>query len=151
MEITRKVEITPNLKKFLEKPSVHLSDAMRSGMINLVEEIEARAKKEAPVKSSNLLNSITSNVSTDGKKGEVRATAPYAEFVYRGTGLYGPYKQLIRPTTKKALFWPGALHPFRSTKGQKPNPFFDRALSKIDLQAKFGEGIFNHLKKIGIV
>jgi hypothetical protein len=150
MEIKRTVEITPALKKFLNNPGVVMGDARRSGMINLVEEIEARAKKEVPIRISNLLKSISTNVSIDGTKGEIVAGAPYAEFVHRGTGPYGPYKQRIRPTTKKALFWPGALHQVKSTKGQKPNPFFDRALSKIDLQAKFGEGIFNYLKKIGV-
>ncbi len=33
-----------------------------------------------------------------------------------GTGLHGPYKQafIIRPTEKKALFWPGAAHPVKA-------------------------------------
>ncbi len=45
------------------------------------------------------------------------------EYVRYGTGLFGPKGQRIRPTTKKALFWPTAQHPVRSVAGMKPNDF----------------------------
>jgi hypothetical protein len=54
----------------------------------------------------------------------VRTTQPTKlSFVRYGTGIYGPRGQRIRPTTKKALMWPGAAHPVRSVAGQHPNDF----------------------------
>jgi hypothetical protein len=79
----------------------------------------------------------------------VRFTAPYAEFVYRGTGLFGPHNQRIFPTTKKALFWPGARHPVRSIAGMKPNPWIDRALAGLNAQAEFDLGVSNYLRNRG--
>jgi HK97 gp10 family phage protein len=150
MEIKTRIEIKGKLlKDLLDKPEEVMRKSIWSGMAHLVEEIEARAVKETPVKTSNLVNSITSTVSADGKRAEVRATAPYAEFVHRGTGLFGPFKQRIFPLTKKALFWPGALHPVKSIKGMKPNPFFARALRQIKPQQFFEAGVAGYLKQMG--
>lgn len=44
-------------------------------------------------------------------------------YVRGGTGIYGPTGQRIRPTRKKALFWPDADHPVKSVAGMKPNDF----------------------------
>ena len=87
------------------------------------------------------------SVSADGKKGVVTSQASYSEYVHRGTGLFGPFKQRIFPTAKKALFWTGAAHPFKSVKGQKPNPFFDRALKQIKPQRVFEDGVLGYLKR----
>jgi len=151
MELKATVKVTPNLKKLLDNPGQEMTGAIRAGTLHVTGEIEAKAVKEAPVKTSNLANSITSNVSSDGLKGEVTATAPYGEYVHRGTGLFGPFKQRIKPKTKKALFWPGAEHPFASTKGMRPNPFFARALQKTNVQATFEDGIEQYLKRAGLV
>ena len=148
MEIKVSVEIKGALlKKMMSVPEEVATGITRAGMIRLVEAIEAKAVKLVPVRTSNLQRSITSNVSPDGKKGEIRATAPYAKYVHEGTGLFGPFHQLIRPKTKKALFWPGALHPVKSVKGQKPNPFFTRALAQVNPQEVFDAGIGGYLRK----
>lgn len=149
MELKVDLKISPKLKKLFDKPEETMGRSIWAGMTNLVEEIEARAVKEAPVRTGNLVHSITSNVSADGKHGEIRATASYAEFVHRGTGLFGPFKHKIFPLTKKALFWPGATHPFKSVKGQKANPFFTRALQKVRPQQVFETGVWGYLKQIG--
>lgn len=47
----------------------------------------------------------------------------YAIYVHEGTGIYGIHGTPIVPTTKKALYWKGALHPVRSVRGQRANPF----------------------------
>jgi HK97 gp10 family phage protein len=149
MELKVSVEIKGALlKKLMSAPEEVGRGLTRAGMINLVEAIEAKAVKLVPVKTSNLHRSITSNVSADGKKGEIRATAPYAAYVHQGTGLWGPFRQLIRPKTKKALFWPGALHPVRSVKGQRPNPFFEKALAQVRSQEVFEAGIWGYLKRL---
>jgi HK97 gp10 family phage protein len=150
MELKAEVKIEGALlKAILESPGEVARKSLWSGMVHLVEEVEARAVKEAPVKTSNLANSITSTVSADGKKGIIAATAHYAGFVHMGTGLFGPLKQRIFPTAKKALFWPGAAHPVKSIKGQKPNPFFARALQKTKVQSVFEAGVWGYLKKMG--
>ena len=144
-------KLSPEIGKIIKKVDAINKGGLRAGMINLVEELEARAVKLAPVRTSNLVNSITSSVSADGKKGTLKATAPYAIFVHEGTGLYGPHKEmiLIRPKNKKALFWPGAAHPVKSVKikGQKPNPFFLRAIREVDLQKSFEAGVMTFLNK----
>jgi HK97 gp10 family phage protein len=148
LKVTVKIEGTL-LKKLIENPGEVSRKMLWSGMTNLVEEIEARAVKEIPVKTGNLIHSVTSTVSADGKRGEIRATAKYAGYVHEGTGLFGPFGKKIFPTIKKALFWPGAAHPVKSVKGQKPNPFFTRALQKTRPQQIFEAGVWGYLKQIG--
>lgn len=147
IEIKTSLKITPSVKRLLDQPEETMRQSIWSGLTNLVEEIEARAVKEAPVKSSHLVNSITSSVAHDAKKAEVSVTASYAEYVHGGTGLFGPLKRRIFPRTKKALFWPGAAHPVRSIKGMKPNPFLTRALNKIRPQKVFEDGVLAYLKR----
>lgn len=144
------VTISPAIKKLFDNPGEVMRKSIWSGMVNLVEEIEARAKKEAPVRTSNLMRSITSSASADGLKGQVEAGAKYAEYVHRGTGLFGPFKKKIVPITKKALFWPGATHPVKWVKGMRPNPFFDRAIAQVKPQSVFEEGMENYLKREGL-
>ena len=123
--------------------------ARKFGMINLVSSAEALAVKEAPVQKGNLAGSRTSHVSEDGSAGTITFTATYAGFVHGGTGLFGPLHKRIAPTTKKALFWPGAKHPVRSIAGMRPNPWIERALGKLNAQKEFEQGISNYLKNRG--
>lgn len=141
------LKIQPDLARFARNLKGNVKGAMRAGMINLVTNIEAQAKKNAPVKTSNLANSGTSFVNADGSVGTVSFTAPYAEYVHRGTGLYGPYKKKIVPKNKKALYWPGGAHPVRSTKGMRANPFLRRAAEDSDIGALYVEGAERFLKK----
>jgi HK97 gp10 family phage protein len=55
----------------------------------------------------------------------------YALYNEIGTGLYGPYHQVIRPKTKKALWWPGAEHPVAYVKGMQPQPFLRPAADEV--------------------
>jgi hypothetical protein len=67
-------------------------------------------------------------------------TASYAPFVEFGTRPH-----TILPTSKQALYWPGADHPVRSVNhpGTKPNPFMERivAASQADINAQFGTAL----------
>jgi len=85
----------------------------------------AAAKREAPVKSGRLRRSITYQVGGEARY-IVSPNVPYATAVHEG--ITDPV--IIRPTTKKALFWKGALHPVKSVKqkARKGNPFMRRAL-----------------------
>lgn len=102
---------------------------------------ERQSKQEVPVDDGPLQSSIRTDAS-----GTLSATvAPhkdYAPFVHDGTGLYGPRKKLITPTKGKVFATkvnPGFGTPNKggwyiigkSIKGQKPNPFMDRAYKKV--------------------
>lgn len=147
------ISISPNIKKLIDGLSQdNIRSAMRAGMVNLISDVEARAVKLAPVRTSTLVRKgITSTVSPDGLMGRLFTTdeAPYAKYVHDGTGLYGPHKQkiIILPKNKKALFWPGAKHPVKKVvqKGIKGNPFFKKALREIKPSALFGEGVKDFL------
>ncbi len=147
-----RIEMSPTFEDLFARLGDDIEAGRSAGMTNLVGVIEGEAKKEAPVVTSNLVNAITSEVSADGGTGTVRVTdaAPYAIFVHDGTGLFGPLKQPITPKNKKALYWPGAAHPVKSVKGQKPNPFMDRALADVsDPAAVYAQGLMNYLEKKG--
>ena len=51
----------------------------------------------------------------------------------------------ILPRLKKALYWPGALHPVRSVKhpGSRANPFMERiiAVSQPEIDTMFGTAL----------
>ncbi|MDA8082292.1 MAG: HK97 gp10 family phage protein [Nitrospiraceae bacterium] len=142
MEI--RITTTPALQDLMARLGSDVQEGIHAGLTNLTAEIEARAVKATPVKTSNLVNSITSFVI--GNQGVIRATAPYASFVHDGTAPH-----IIRPKNKKALAWPGGGHPVKGVKhpGTKGKPFFDIAVSQIDPQKAFGEGIQNFLTQRG--
>lgn len=142
-------KITPSLDTLAKKLGENAPGARRAGMINIVTMVEARGRKNAPVKRSNLANSGTSEVNADGTTGTVTFSAPYAQYVHEGTGLYGPHKTKIVPKGKRALFWPGAAHPVRAVKGMKANPFLLRAAKESDMEKLFTEGAKNYLKQKG--
>lgn len=145
MEIS--IKINPSPEHLAASMTRDVAKAVRAGMIHLVTEIEARAKKAAPVKTSNLVRMITSDVSRDGRVGIVNAGADYSLYVHEGTGLYGPKKKKITPKTKKALHWAGARHPVKSVKGMKGRPFFREALDAIDAQDIFSRAMAAYMRK----
>lgn len=143
-----KFKIQPDIARLARTLQTDVQGARRAGMINLVSEVESRARKYAPVRKSNLANSGTSEVNADGSRGTVSFIAPYARYVHEGTGLYGPHKTKIVPKAKKALYWPGAAHPVRSVKGMKANPFLLKAAKESNMEKLFTEGAENYLKRM---
>lgn len=113
------------LKRFVDDCARAGEDALRK----LVFLVEGRAKELAPKRTGNLWRSIISKIT--GGKGVIKVTAEYARFVHQGTGIYGEHAHPIVPVRRKALYWTGASHPFRSVKGQKANPFLLNALEEI--------------------
>ena len=142
-------EIRPNISRLMNTIKDDTGGAQRAGMINLLTTIEALAVKDAPKRTSNLARTRTSNVNADGTRGRLSFTAPYAGYVHEGTGLFGPRHQRIRPTAKRALFWPGAKHPVRSTAGMKGRPWVRQAAGEVNTGAVFEEGMQNYLKQRG--
>ena len=139
----------PDLNRLAARLKGDVQGSKRAGMINIVAAIEARARKDAPVRTANLANTGTSDVNADATVGTVKFTAPYARHVHEGTGLYGPHKTLIVPKSKKALYWPGAAHPMRAVKGMKGRPFLLDAAEQSDIEGLFIDGAENFMKTRG--
>lgn len=149
-----KIEFRPRLEEAVRKAGGDISEAKRHGLIYAVERVEGALRQEVPVRSGNLASHGISSYVTDNE-GVINITARnaagdnYAVYLRYGTGIYGPKGRPIRPTTKKALYFPGAKHPVKSVKGIKPNDFDDRALRKANVQNSFETGVRNYLDKIG--
>jgi hypothetical protein len=137
----------PDMAKWARELDADFLGARRAGLINILADVEARAVKGAPKRTSNLAGSGSSDVNAEGTKGTVSFSAPYAQFVHEGTGLYGPHKKLIVPTNKKALSWPGARHPVRSVRGMVGRPFLTDAAAATDPNRLFTEGLNNYLTR----
>lgn len=138
-------KIDPKPEELMGKVKKQVLAARRAGMTNAVTGIEARAVKNAPVRTSNLANARTTDVSENGLRGVIRFIEPYAEHVHEGTGLYGPHRTKIIPKSKKALYWPGATHPWKSVKGMKGRPFLADAAADVDVAKLYQVGMQNYL------
>ena len=126
--------------------SVQVMDqTVKKTALMLVESI----KRNTPVKTSALKTSIRADFSP--LRAIIAPHQPYALYVHEGTGIYGKSGQRIRPKTKKALYWKGALHPVKSVRGQKPQPFMERGYQEArdNIQREFDiavSKIINNLK-----
>lgn len=105
-----------------------LRQELTTAMQRIVLQGEAYAKREAPVKRGTLRRSITSRVESGGRRGVIGTNLSYARPVHDGSRAH-----VIRPRTKRALFWKGAKHPVRMVRhpGTTANPFFARALTRL--------------------
>ena len=128
------VSIEPNPSTLFASLEEDVQAAIKAGLHALAGQIEAQATKEAPVRTSNLVNSISSYLAPGGMQAVIQAAAPYAGYVHEGTGLYGPHRQeiVIKRTSRK---------------GNKPNPFFTRAIGRIDAGAIFEQSVQDYLTR----
>lgn len=142
------IEQTTDISAMMQRLGEDVVGGKRAGLITTLEAVQAKAAPHVPVRTSNLANSGTTEVNADGSEGVLRYTAPYAEWVHQGTGLFGPRKQKIVPKKAKALRIPGVGYR-KSAKGMQPRPFLDQGLKQTDIQAEFETGMSNYLKKKG--
>jgi hypothetical protein len=92
--------------------------------------LEGDVKREVKVKSGGTRRSFTNRVEDGGNRGVVGSNYPVARYLHEGTGIYGPRKRKIVPVTKKAMMYKGAAHPFRSSKGMRPDKYIERAVAR---------------------
>jgi hypothetical protein len=93
-------------------------------------------RKHAPRRDGTLQDSVEVKAYDDPPIRIVaRATAKHSPWVILGTGIFGPKKEPITSPTGKMLRFEinGRILYRRSVKGQRPNPFIQRALKTLPL------------------
>ena len=95
--------------------------------------------QNVPYKTGNLRGSF--EFVQEALKAHWIPRANYALFVEQGTGIYGPSKARIEPTSAKALFWPGADHPVRSIAGMQGRHYMEKILADAtpEITSLFGQ------------
>lgn len=95
-------------------------------LAKLAREVRADAERAVPVKTGKLRASIYHEVNGATARVGVR-NVPYWSTVEYGSGPH-----IIRPSVKKALYWPGARHPvaYVNHPGTPAQPFLRPALYK---------------------
>lgn len=106
------------------------ADGISRALLKIAERAREHAMDAAPYRSGDLRSSLTVQ-EEDATTVAMGTNLEYAVFVHDGTGLFGPHRTRITPVRKKALFWPGASHPVRSTQGQRPQPFLEMAMERV--------------------
>lgn len=105
-----------------------LKDAMEEPLTKACLKVENDAKRNCPVQTGTLRNSITHTIEDEGETlaGYVGSNLEYAPYVHQGTGIYA-----LEGNGRKEVPWfyfsekDGKLH---STRGSKPNPFLQDAI-----------------------
>jgi HK97 gp10 family phage protein len=107
-----------------------LADGITRALLKIAERAREHAWEAAPYRTGDLRASLTVQ-EVDAETVAMGTNLEYAIFVHQGTGLWGPHRRRITPTTKQALHWPGARYPVKSVKGQPPQPFLQTAWEKV--------------------
>ena len=88
-----------------------LRSQIKWAMVQSVNAVKNSAQGLAPYKTGTLRRSIFTDVTSDGMRGVVAQDSSIAP--YGILQEYGTQAHEITPVNKKALFWPGALHPVK--------------------------------------
>ncbi len=107
-------------------------------------------QENEPVDTGNMVNRTTYEV-IDEDNAVIKITAPYAKWVNDGTGIYGPYKTPIVPTTAQALRFiiGGQTFIRRSVKGMQGRHFVEKGIAKRNLQADYANAVTEYLARKG--
>lgn len=101
---------------------------VRWAMVQSVNTVKNHAQRIVAYKTGTLRRSIFTDVQNDGFKGIVAQDSDIASY---GTGIeYGTKPHDIVPKNKQALFWKGALNPYKRVHhpGSAARPFMRPAL-----------------------
>lgn len=99
---------------------IQVDPLIRAALSNSATKIQSNVRGRAPHKTGALQRSVLISPITSSTV-EVSVNEKYGIFVEEGTAPH-----IIEPSSKKALYWKGALNPYKSIKhpGTKANPFF---------------------------
>ena len=108
------------------KLSDEIKDDVRKVVKNSAFNIERSAKSSVSVKTGHLRRSIST------KMGDMEATIHTSNLKYAPMVEYGTRAHIIRPKTKKALYWKGATRPVKYVNhpGSKAKPYLIPAFEK---------------------
>jgi hypothetical protein len=117
------------LDRLLRRPGGPVYDNVVAGTLN---KTAAIATATAPTDTGFLKNnrSIEIDAGPGSLKGSLVYHAHYAKFVLKGTGLFGPRGDLIRPRTATYMVFigrDGSRVYAKTTKGQRKQPFLQNA------------------------
>lgn len=125
-----KVSGLGSLDRAIQKSPKMVFDELSKGIKTSVNLIRPIMRVETPKGKTRKLsaNIQVKAVGLEGSVGPNLDITPYAIFVHEGTNPY-----TIRPRLKKALWWPGALHPVKKVRhpGIKANKFVERTFGII--------------------
>ena len=131
-------EIAAKLNRLFE-PGGEGFDALTSALEKACIGVEGAAKRRAPVKTSNLRNSITHEVKAQELTGYVGTAVPYAPYVEIGTGIYSSQGD-GRQTPW--IYYDDRLGKKVFTRGSRPHPYLKPAVDEnISAILKCFEGI----------
>lgn len=110
--------------------SISRFDKIRENVLNETSnDLLAELKKNSPVDHGRLQGSWSIFDRTNETR-TIKSSANYAEYVNRGTGLYGPYKQKIYPVNGKYLSfnYKGKKIAVPWVRGIKPKKFVEKSI-----------------------
>ena len=115
-------EFDKKLQEFADKG---LLEAVQKGLEKACVIVEVSAKENCPVDDGVLRASITHDV--EGTEGYIGTNVEYAPYVHQGTGIYA-----VKGDGRKEVPWSyqDAEGKWHTTKGQKPNPFLQKAIDE---------------------
>lgn len=104
-----------------------LPEAIKQGLEAIGQLIENEAKERCPVDDGQLKASITHQISDELDSVAIGSNLEYAPYVHQGTGIFA-----IDGDGRKEVPWryQDAKGQWHSTKGQKPNPFLQKAVDE---------------------
>jgi HK97 gp10 family phage protein len=103
-----------------------LPEALKQGLEAGGQLLENEAKENCPVDDGQLRASITHQITDDLSSVEIGSNLEHAPYVHQGTGLFAKEGD-GRQTPWRYQDAKGQWH---STKGQKPNPFLQKAVDE---------------------
>ncbi|MGX1483432.1 HK97 gp10 family phage protein [Streptomyces griseus] len=109
-----------------------MSDDVKRAVDRTRTDVQNEARRRAPVDTGRLRSSIVSRAEGSGRTvGYVVGT----NVNYAAAVEYGTAPHVIKPTSKKALYWPGARHPVGKVNhpGTRAQPFMRPAVEMAEL------------------
>lgn len=118
-------------KGSVDRATLKIIEQLMGNVEQAVLILESEAKKECPVDQGILRASLTHDVgiTTESIEGACYSPLEIAPYVHQGTGIYAVDGN-GRKTPWKYVVASGKYKGGHTTRGQKPNPFLDRARNK---------------------
>lgn len=123
--ITVQIEGLNELLDDVKKAGYQVKPLVQAALQNSTAIVQRNVRQEAPHKTGSMQRSVMTSISYPSATVEVNE--PYGIMVENGTRPH-----IILPKNKKALFWKGALNPYKAVHhpGTRANPFFQRGIDK---------------------